>query len=50
MAAREKFLAENNSAFDAAIDFRFFTDSCFKTCQNKTEHFKTDQEINYENI
>ena len=27
IAAREKFLALNNSAYDAAIDFRFFTDN-----------------------
>lgn len=33
--AAEKFLADNNSALDAATDFRFFTDECSKTCKNK---------------
>jgi N-acetyl-gamma-glutamylphosphate reductase len=36
--AAEKFLHFNNSAFDAATDFRFFTDNCFKTCPYKDKH------------
>lgn len=31
-AASEKFLQQNNSALDAATDFRFFVDDCAKTC------------------
>ena len=34
-AASEKFLQQNNSALDAATDFRFFTDECAKTCTAK---------------
>lgn len=36
--ARNKFLDENNSAYDAAIDFRFFVDECIKTCPYKDQH------------
>ena len=36
-AAAQRFLDINNSAFDAATDFRFFTDECSKTCPNKKE-------------
>ena len=42
-AAAKRFLDLNNSAFDAATDFRFFTDNCFKTCPNKKEHAKETQ-------
>lgn len=42
--AREKFLADNNSALDAAMDFRFFTDNCFKACLYKAEHLKREKE------
>jgi hypothetical protein len=49
-AARDKFLEINNSAFDAATDFRFFTDSCYKACQFKDEHQKREQEGLGENI
>ncbi len=31
-AASERFLQQNNSALDAATDFRFFTEECAKTC------------------
>lgn len=31
-AASEKFLASNNSAFDAAIDFQYFVEDCYKSC------------------
>ena len=36
--ARNKFLDENNSAYDAAIDFCFFTEKCFETCPYKDKH------------
>ena len=39
-AAREEFLSINNSAFDAAFDFRHFTENCFKTCHLKSKHVK----------
>jgi hypothetical protein len=42
--AREQFLEINNSAYDAALDFRHFTANCFKTCPYKIEHFKTSKE------
>ena len=38
---REKsreFLNNNNSAYDAALDFVWFTEECFKTCPYKAEH------------
>jgi len=38
--ARDKFLAENNSAYDAAFDFLYFVENCFKTCPYKDEHKK----------
>lgn len=34
-AASEKFLNENNSAYDAAVDFWAFCDECYKTCPYK---------------
>jgi hypothetical protein len=37
-AAREKFLNENNSAYDAFIDFKLFADKCFKACPCKEVH------------
>ena len=40
-AASQKFLSINNSAFDAAMDFRFFVDNCFKSCPHKAEHQST---------
>ena len=45
-AARDKFLDINNSAFDAAADFRFFTENCFKACPFKTEHSKREEARN----
>ena len=44
-AAKEKFLDVNNSAIDAAMDFRFFIDNCFKTCPHKSAHTTTDKEL-----
>jgi hypothetical protein len=35
-AAQEKFLDQNNSAYDAVIDFWDFTENCVKTCPHKT--------------
>ena len=49
-AARDEFLNLNNSAYDAAMDFRFFTDNCFKTCPHKAIHLKREQEAADENI
>jgi hypothetical protein len=43
-AAREVFLDINNSAYDAAIDFNFFTDNCYRTCPYKAEHCKEAKE------
>ena len=40
--ARDKFLASNNSVYDAVIDFRFFVAECIKTCPYKKE---LEQEI-----
>lgn len=37
-AAKDVFLEINNSAFDAAFDFRYFAENCFKTCHCKNEH------------
>ena len=37
---RDKLLDENNSAFDAAIDFRMFIRKCFESCPNKAVHMK----------
>ena len=43
--ARDKFLNENNSAFDAAVDFWAFTDECYKTCPYKAEHEKPEHKL-----
>lgn len=43
-AARDEFLAMNNSAFDAAFDFRYFTENCFKRCPFKSEHITLKKE------
>ena len=40
--ARDKFLAGNNSVYDAVIDFRFFVAECHKTCPYKE---KREQEV-----
>lgn len=40
---RNKFLDENNSAYDAAIDFWAFTKKCFETCPYKDKHIKEAQ-------
>lgn len=38
-AASKKFLDENNSAFDAVIDFKFWVRKCKETCNR----FKEDK-------
>ena len=38
--ARNKFLDENNSVYDAVTDFWAFTDKCFETCPYKDKHTK----------
>ena len=40
--AREKFLDENNSAYDAVIDFWSFASKCFETCPYKDKHIYTN--------
>lgn len=35
-----EFLDKNNSAYDAALDFMWFTEECFKTCPYKEMHTK----------
>lgn len=37
---RNKFLDENNSVYDAVIDFWAFTDKCFEACPLKDKHTK----------
>lgn len=44
--ASEDFLLKNNSAYDAALDFIFFTKECFKTCPYKDKHCVVDLEDN----
>ena len=36
--ARNKFLNDQNSAYDAALDFTWFTEKCFETCPYKDKH------------
>lgn len=45
MTARDKFLAKNSSVFDAAFDFNYFVENCFKSCPYKDAHTK-QEEIN----
>lgn len=45
IAAREKFLNINNSAYDAALDFIFFIDECYRECPHKAEHSKEQLEV-----
>lgn len=50
-AARDEFLALNNSAFDAAFDFRRFVDSCVETCPYKDMHApQCEEDISHEGI
>ncbi len=37
-AASQKCLDENESISDAAIDFWYFVEECFKTCPYKDKH------------
>jgi hypothetical protein len=43
IAARDKFLAQNNSVFDAAFDFNCFVENCFKSCPHKEAHMKQEE-------
>ena len=36
--AAEKYLRENNSVSDAAIDFQYFVEDCYKNCPYKDAH------------
>ena len=38
-AMGEKFLKENNSAFDAALDFQLFVKDCTQTCTKCSDDF-----------
>lgn len=52
-AARDEFLAINNSAFDAAFDFRRFVNNCVKTCPHKDAHAlqcKCEEDVPYEDV
>lgn len=40
----EEFLNNHNSAYDAALDFIWFTEECFKTCPYKDKHTKKSAE------
>ena len=43
--ASSKYLELNSSVFDAAIDFQYFTENCFKICPYKQAHInKKDRE------
>ena len=35
-----ELLDSSNSAYDAALDFMWFTEECFKTCPRKEVHIK----------
>jgi hypothetical protein len=39
------FLNKNNSAYDAAMDFVWFTEECFRTCPFKDKHTKQDKKL-----
>ena len=41
MKASREFLDNNNSAYDAALDFCFFVEECFKTCPCREIYNKT---------
>lgn len=36
--AKDEFLNDNNSVFDAVIDFWYFVDECIKTCPYKDKY------------
>ena len=44
--AREQFLANNNSAYDAVIDFLHFEAQCRNTCPYKEIRDKFESEVN----
>ena len=46
--ASDKFLKLSNSVIDAAIDFNFFTENCFKTCPYTQEHTKKTRSLKNE--
>ena len=50
-AAKTVYLDINSSAYDAAMDFNFFVENCFKTCPFKLEHNKIKDRFNkYANV
>ena len=36
--ASKEFLDQNNSAYEAALDFHIFVEKCFNTCKYKEIH------------
>lgn len=44
-AKGKQFLDDNNSAFDAALDFRFFVDECKKTCNKSRKCKRTGGDV-----
>ena len=38
--ASAEFLEKNNSAYDAALDFLWFTETCFEACKYKEKHIE----------
>ena len=45
-AAAAKILAESDSVSDAAIDFQYFIEDCFKTCPYKEAVLKAEENDN----
>lgn len=39
----KELLNNNNSVYDAALDFMWFTEECFKTCPYKDKHVKENR-------
>ena len=44
--AQKKFLEDNESVFDAILEFKVFADGCFENCPYKEEHDKFNAEEN----
>jgi hypothetical protein len=38
----KEILDNNNSAYDAALDFMWFAEKCFETCPYKAQHTKSE--------
>lgn len=44
-AACDAFLVKNNSVINAASDFNYFVENCFKTCPYKQLHLNLKQDL-----